>query len=156
MPLKIALVAGEHSGDQLAAGLIRELRRRIPDAQFFGVAGPLMTAAGCTAWQSSERLSVMGFFEVLSHLPSLYSLRRELLSRLRENPPDVFIGIDAPAFNLGLARRLHDSGITTVQYVSPQIWAWRQERVHEIAKAVDLVLCLLPFEEALYKTAGVR
>src|SRR5688572_19308703 len=113
MTPKIALVAGEHSGDQLAAGLIRELRRRLPQAQFFGVAGPLMTAEGCTAWYPSDRLAVMGFFEVLTHLPGLFSLRRQLLARLLENPPDIFIGIDAPAFNLGLARKLHDRGITT-------------------------------------------
>ncbi len=154
--MKIAVVAGEHSGDQLGAGLIRELRRRMPDAQFFGVAGPAMAAAGCTVWQPSERLAVMGFFEVLTHLPGLFALRRQLLERFQAAQPDVFIGIDSPEFNLGLARRLHDRGMRTVQYVSPQVWAWRRDRVHGIGKAVDLVLCLLPFEEELYASAGVR
>lgn len=156
MPLKFALVAGEHSGDQLGAALIRELRGRIPDARFFGVAGPLMAAEGCVAWAPAERLAVMGVFEVLSHLPGLLWLRRELVRRFRAERPDVFIGIDAPEFNLGLARRLRAAGLLTVQYVSPQVWAWRQNRVHGIAKAVDLVLCLLPFERRLYDEAGVR
>lgn len=156
MPLTFALLAGEHSGDQLGAGLIRELRRRFPDARFLGVGGPAMAAEGFTAWYPAGRLAVMGFFEVLTHLPGLFALRRALLRRLGAERPDVFIGIDAPAFNLGLARRLRERGVTTVQYVSPQIWAWRRGRVHDIARAVDLVLCLLPFEEALYAAAGVR
>jgi lipid-A-disaccharide synthase len=156
MPLKFALVAGEHSGDQLGAGLIRELRRRHPDARFFGVAGPQMVAEGCTAWHPAERLAVMGFFEVLAHLPGLFALRADLLKRFGAERPDVFVGIDSPEFNLGLARRLHDRGIPTVQYVSPQVWAWRRDRVHTIGKAVDLVLCLLPFEQELYASAGVR
>ncbi len=156
MLLKFALVAGEHSGDQLGAGLIRELRRRFPDARFYGVGGPLMMAEGFEVWQPAERLAVMGFFEVLTHLPGLFLLRRMLLRRFTAERPDVFVGIDAPAFNLGLAGRLRGRGIATVQYVSPQIWAWRRDRVHTIAKAVDLVLCLLPFEEALYQSAGVR
>lgn len=155
-PLKFALVAGEHSGDQLGAGLVRELRRRFPDARFVGVGGPLMVAEGLTAWHSSERLAVMGLFEVLTHLPGLFAFRRSLLQRLKAESPDVFIGIDAPSFNLGLARALHDRGIPTVQYVSPQIWAWRQHRVHDIAKAEDLVLCILPFEEKFYASVGVR
>jgi lipid-A-disaccharide synthase len=155
-PLRIALVAGEQSGDQLGAGLIRELRARAPGARFMGVAGPRMIAEGCEAWGSSEQLAVMGLFEVLSHLPGLYRLRSTLQQRLLDEKPDVFIGIDAPEFNLGLARRLRAAGLRTVQYVSPQVWAWRRGRVHGIARAVDLVLCLLPFEQDFYAEAGVR
>src|SRR5262249_9653343 len=156
MALKFALVAGEHSGDQLGAALIRELRARHPDAKFVGVPGSRMTAEGCAVWASSEQLAIMGFFEVLSHLPALFKLRRELVRRFLDERPDVFIGIDAPAFNLGIARRLHDAGIPTVQYVSPQIWAWRRGRVYSIARALDLVLCLLPFERELYSEAGLK
>src|SRR5690606_29474738 len=112
---------------------------------FYGVGGPKMAAAGFDAWFPSERLAVMGLVEVITHLPSLFRLRRMLARRLIADPPDVFIGVDAPSFNLGLAARLHNKGVPTVQYVSPQVWAWRQERVHDIAKAVDLILCLLPF-----------
>jgi lipid-A-disaccharide synthase len=155
-PLRIALVAGEQSGDQLGAGLIRELRARAPGARFMGVAGPRMLAEGCEPWGRSEQLAVMGLFEVLSHLPGLYRLRSSLKRRLLEERPDVFIGIDAPEFNLGLARRLRAAGLCTVQYVSPQVWAWRRGRVHGIARSVDLVLCLLPFEQDFYAEAGVR
>ena len=154
--LRIALVAGEQSGDQLGAGLIRELRARAPEARFMGIAGPRMIAEGCEAWGRSEQLAVMGLFEVLSHLPGLYRLRSTLRRRLLEERPDVFIGIDAPEFNLGLARQLRAAGLCTVQYVSPQVWAWRRGRVHSIARAVDLVLCLLPFEQDFYAEAGVR
>lgn len=154
--LRFALVAGEASGDQLGAALIRSLRQRDPQAKFFGVAGPKMQAEGCEAWAPSEELAVMGLFEVLSHLPRLLQLRGELKHRLRIERPDVFIGIDAPEFNLGLARGLRDAGLRTVQYVSPQVWAWRQGRVRGIGAAVDLVLCLLPFEEQFYAQAGIR
>jgi lipid-A-disaccharide synthase len=153
---RIALVAGEHSGDQLGAGLIRALRRRVPDAQFFGIAGPRMIFEGCIPWATSERLAVMGLFEVLKHLPELLRLRAQVTRRLLAERPDVFVGVDAPEFNLGLARRLHDAGIRTVQYVSPQVWAWRQGRVGGIARAVDRVLCLLPFEVDFYAGAGVQ
>jgi lipid-A-disaccharide synthase len=152
----IALVAGEHSGDQLGAGLIRALRQRIPDARFVGVCGPGMVAEGCEGWASSDRLAVMGIFEVVKHLPDLLRLRRDIRQRLLDHPPDIFVGIDAPEFNLGLARKLHRAGIRTVQYVSPQVWAWRQGRVRDIANSVDLVLCLLPFEQQFYAKAGVR
>jgi len=155
-PLRIALVAGEVSGDQLGAALIRELRRRVSSASFVGVAGPRMIAEGCECWARAERLAVMGLFEVLRHLPDLMRLRTQLGRRLLAEPPDVFIGIDAPEFNLGLARRLHSRGLLTVQYVSPQVWAWRQGRVRTIAKSEDLVLCLLPFEQQFYQLAGVR
>ena len=154
--MRFALVAGEASGDQLGAALIRSLRARNPSARFFGVAGPKMQAEGCEAWAHSEALAVMGLFEVLSHLPRLLKMRRELRERLLTERPDVFIGIDAPEFNLGLARDLRTAGLRTVQYVSPQVWAWRPGRVHGIGAAVDLVLCLLPFEEQFYARAGVR
>ncbi|HEU4530891.1 MAG TPA: lipid-A-disaccharide synthase [Steroidobacteraceae bacterium] len=155
-PVRLALVAGEHSGDQLGAGLIRELRARLPGAEFFGVAGPRMTAAGCAPWASSERLAVMGLFEVVRHLPDLMKLRGEITRRFIEARPDVFVGVDAPEFNLGLARRLREAGIRTVQYVSPQVWAWRSGRVRGIARSVDSVLCLLPFEVDFYRNAGVH
>ncbi len=155
-PLRIALVAGELSGDQLGAGLIRELRVRAPEARFVGVAGPRMIAEGCECWERSEQLAVMGLFEVLRHLPDLLRLRAAVRRRLLEERPDIFIGVDAPEFNLGLARRLRAAGLRTVQYVSPQVWAWRRTRVHTIARAVDLVLCLLPFERPFYEQAGVH
>jgi lipid-A-disaccharide synthase len=155
-PLRVGIVAGEHSGDQLGAALIAALRERVPGLQCFGVAGPKMVAAGCEAWAGAEELAVMGLAEVLRHLPRLLRLRGALLARFRAARPDVFIGIDAPEFNLGLARRLKGAGIRTVQYVSPQVWAWRQGRVHGMAAACDLVLCLLPFESDFYAAHGVR
>jgi lipid-A-disaccharide synthase len=154
--LRVGIVAGESSGDQLGAALIAALRERVPDAGFFGVAGPKMIAAGCEAWAGAEELAVMGLTEVLSHLPRLLRLRSALLERFRAAQPDVFVGVDAPEFNLGLARRLRASGLTTVQYVSPQVWAWRQGRVRNIGSACDLVLCLLPFETGFYTRHGVR
>jgi lipid-A-disaccharide synthase len=150
MPLRVGLVAGEASGDTLGAGLILALRRLAPDAQFFGVAGPKMRAAGCEVWEPAESLAVMGLFEVLRDLPRL----ARLLARLRRSfiaaRPDVFVGIDAPDTNLRLARQIHAAGIPTVQYVSPQVWAWRQNRVHGMQQSIDLVLCLLPFEKRFY------
>lgn len=154
--VRIALVAGEHSGDVLGAGLIRALRARLPDAEFFGIAGPRMTIEGCAPWAAAERLAVMGLFEVLRHLPDLIALRADITRRLLAARPDVFVGVDAPEFNLGLARRLRSAGIRTVQYVSPQVWAWRQGRVRGIARAVDSVLCLLPFEVDFYRHSGVH
>jgi lipid-A-disaccharide synthase len=155
-PLRVVLVAGEVSGDQLGAALIRELRRQVSAVSFAGVAGPGMIAEGCECWADAERLAIMGLFEVVRHLPDLVRLRSQLHRRLLEDPPDVFVGIDAPEFNLGLARRLRARGLRTVQYVSPQVWAWRQGRVRTIAKAEDLVLCLFPFEAQFYERAGVR
>lgn len=154
-PLRIGLVAGEASGDQLGAALIEALRARVPGAEFFGVAGPKMRAAGCAAWAEAEELAVMGLAEIVRHLPRLLALRRTLGRRLIAARPDVFIGIDAPEFNLGLAASLRRRGIATVQYVSPQVWAWRQGRVRAIGEACDLVLCLLPFETAFYARHGV-
>jgi lipid-A-disaccharide synthase len=153
--LRFGLVAGEASGDQLGAALIRSLRARQPSARFVGVAGPKMEAEGCEVWAHSEALAVMGLFEVLSHLPRLLRMRKQLRERFLIERPDVFIGIDAPEFNLRLARDLRAAGLRTVQYVSPQIWAWRQGRVRSIGAAVDLVLCLLPFEKQFYAEAGI-
>ena len=158
-PLRVGIVAGESSGDQLGAALIAALRERVPQVQCFGVAGPKMIAAGCEAWAGAEELAVMGLAEVLHHLPRLLKLRASLVRRFLAARPDVFIGIDAPEFNigpLGLARRLHRAGIKTVQYVSPQVWAWRQGRVRHIGRDCDLVLCLLPFETAFYAEHEVR
>jgi lipid-A-disaccharide synthase len=148
--VRIGLVAGETSGDLLGAGLIKALQERCPDISFEGVAGPMMQAAGCEAWEDAETLAVFGFIEPLKVLPKLLRLRRTLVQRWSENPPDVFVGIDAPDFNLGLEIKLRERGIRTVQYVSPSVWAWRQKRVHKVARAVDKVLCLLPFEKTFY------
>jgi lipid-A-disaccharide synthase len=150
------LVAGEASGDNLGAGLIAALRQRDDESRFFGVAGQRMAAAGCTVWQSSDELAVMGLAEVVRHLPRLLVLRREVVIRMQTARPSVFVGIDAPEFNLRIARELKRSGIPTVQYVSPQVWAWRQGRVRTIGEAVDLVLCLLPFEAEFYAKHAVR
>jgi lipid-A-disaccharide synthase len=154
--LRVGVVAGEASGDTLGAALITALRARVPDVQVFGMAGPKMVAAGCEAWESSDQLGVMGLFEVLSHLPRLLALRRSLVSRFTEARPDVFVGIDVPDFNLGIEKRLKANGLRTVQYVSPQVWAWRQGRVRTIGQSCDLVLCLLPFETEFYSKHGVR
>jgi len=148
--MRIGLVAGEASGDLLGAGLIREIVAQSPGARFEGVAGPAMQAAGCEAWESSEALAVVGLVEPLREIPRLLRLRRMLIRRWTEVPPDVFVGIDAPDFNLGLETRLREHGVRTVQYVSPSVWAWRQGRVRKVAKAADKVLCLLPFEKAFY------
>ncbi len=155
-PLTIALVAGEASGDNLGAALIEAIRARDPDARFWGVAGPRMRAAGCEVFADSEQLAIMGLAEVLRHLPRLFRLRSRIVRAVQAAPPAVFVGIDAPEFNLGLARKLKAAGIRTVQYVSPQVWAWRQGRVRTIGEACDLVLCLLPFETAFYARHGVQ
>ena len=139
----------------MGAALIQALRAKIPDLKCFGVAGPKMIAAGCEAWASSEELAIMGFTEPLRHLPRLLRLRAMLTSRFSTLRPDVFVGIDAPSFNLGLEKRLKQRGLKTVQYVSPQVWAWRQGRVRSIGAACDLVLCLLPFEAKFYAQHGV-
>jgi lipid-A-disaccharide synthase len=153
--LRIVIVAGETSGDNLAAALIRAVRARRPDAQFAGIAGPRMIAAGCEAWASSERLAIMGLVEILKHLPDILGLRRDVERRALEWRPAVYVGVDAPEFNLGLAAKFHARGVPAVQYVSPQVWAWRQGRVAKMARTLDLVLCVLPFERPFYDGAGL-
>ncbi len=155
LPVKIGLVAGESSGDLLGAGLIRALRDRVADASFEGVAGPAMVAAGCEQWEPAESLAVMGLVEPLAHIPRLLRLRKALLERWQASPPDVFVGIDAPDFNLGLEKKLRRSGIKTVHYVSPTVWAWRPGRIQTVGEAADRVLCILPFEKALYDKHGI-
>lgn len=151
----IGLVAGEASGDTLGAALIAALRERLPEARFCGVAGPRMRAAGCDAWAESEELAVMGLTEILRDLPRLLRLRRRLEQRFLRERPAVFVGIDAPEFNLRLERVLKARGVPTVQYVSPQVWAWRQGRVRKMHESCDMVLCLLPFETEFYDSHGV-
>jgi lipid-A-disaccharide synthase len=154
--LTFGVVAGESSGDNLGAALIRAIRAREPRARFVGVAGPAMQAAGCETLAPSSELAVMGLFEVLQHLPRLWRLRRRLRREFLALRPDVFVGIDAPEFNLNLAPALHAAGIRSVQYVSPQVWAWRRGRARRMAGFLDLVLCLLPFEREVYDQAGLR
>ncbi|HEX6928008.1 MAG TPA: lipid-A-disaccharide synthase [Gammaproteobacteria bacterium] len=154
--MKIGIVAGEASGDILAAGLLRELRERHPDMHAEGIAGPEMIAAGCRALWPLEKLSVMGLVEVLAHLPELLRLRRDAVAHFSSSRPDVFIGVDSPDFNLGMESRLKRRGIRTVQYVSPSIWAWRQGRAAKIGRGTDLVLCLFPFEPEIYARHGTR
>jgi len=154
-PLRVGLVAGEASGDTLGADLIKALRKCAPGTVFFGVAGPKMQTEGCESWEPAESLAVMGLFEVLRDLPRLVRLLARIRRRFLATVPDVFVGIDAPDTNLRLARSLHAAGIPTVQYVSPQVWAWRQGRARNIRQAVDLVLCLLPFEKRFYDAHGI-
>jgi lipid-A-disaccharide synthase len=152
---RIALVAGEASGDVLAAGVLVELKRREPALALAGVGGDSMIAAGFDAWHHVRELSVRGYVEVLRHLPRLLRLRAGLLRRITELRPRAFVGVDAPDFNLGLEEKLRARGIRTVQMVSPSIWAWRRERLAQIRRAVDRMLLVFPFEQALYDAAGI-
>jgi lipid-A-disaccharide synthase len=154
--MHIAIVAGELSGDLLGAGLMAALRARYPQLRFTGVGGPAMLAQGFQTVAPMERLAVMGLVEVLRHLPDLLALRRQLYRQCIADPPLAFVGIDAPDFNLGLERRLRAHGIPIVHYVSPSVWAWRPWRVRKIARAVDLMLTLFPFEAAFYREHEVR
>lgn len=154
-PLRIGIIAGEMSGDLLGAGLIKALREKHPDAIIEGIGGPQMMAEGFTSLFAMEELSVMGLFEVLAHLPRLLRIRRAIVTHFLAYPPDVFVGVDAPDFNLGVEQRLRARGIRTVHYVSPSVWAWRQGRVKKIARSVDRMLTLFPFEAAFYQDHGV-
>lgn len=147
---RFGIVAGESSGDNLGAGLIKALRKHYPSAEFLGIAGPEMLKLGCHTLAPMDRLSVMGFVEPLGRLPELFKIKRQLQNEFLANPPLAFIGIDAPAFNLRLEEPLRRGGIKTVQYVSPSVWAYGKKRIHQIKRAVDLMLTLFPFERAIY------
>ena len=153
--MRIGMIAGEASGDILASGLMRAILAQYPEAQFEGVAGPLMIEAGCRAIYPAEKLSVMGLVEVLAHYRELSFIRKELINHFIDNPPDVFIGIDAPDFNLGVEAALKKAGIGTIHYVSPSVWAWRQYRLGKISRAVDLILTLFPFEARFYENHNI-
>ena len=154
--LRVGIIAGESSGDNIAADLIAAIRERVPDAVFTGIAGPRMQAAGCASLAPMEQLSVMGLAEVLSHLPGLLALRRRMCRHFITERPDIFIGVDAPDFNLALERRLKQAGIPVLHYVSPSVWAWRQYRVRKIAASTDCILTLFPFEERFYHDHNVQ
>src|SRR5262245_47754752 len=153
--ITIGIVAGEASGDALGAELIGVVRSRLPGVRFAGVAGPLMEAAGCEAWYPISRLGLRGYVEVVSHLPALVALRRDLRRRLLRANAALFVGIDAPDFNLGLEAKLKRSGVRTIHYVSPSVWAWRPERIRSIANSAHRLLALFPFEPPLYADAGL-
>ena len=152
---RIALVAGEASGDMLGAGLIAELRARFPDAEFAGIGGDAMRNAGCQTWFDASELALMGLAEILRHLPRLLKLRKAFRQRVLDWQPDVFIGIDAPDFNLGVEQWLKQRGVRTVHYVSPSVWAWREKRAEKIGASADLVLCLFPMEPPIYARHGI-
>jgi lipid-A-disaccharide synthase len=152
---QLAMVAGEASGDLLASLLLGGVHSRWPGAAAFGIGGPRMQAQGFSAWWPSDKLAVRGYVEVLRHYREISGIRRALAERLLKQRPDAFIGVDAPDFNLGLAQRLRHAGLRTIQFVCPSIWAWRAGRVSTIARAVDHVLCLFPFEPEILQRAGV-
>jgi len=154
--LRVAIIAGEASGDILGAGIIEALKTRYSDIEFYGIGGELMMAQGFESKVPMEQLSVMGLIEVLSRLPSLLKLRKELIAEFIRTPPDIFIGIDAPDFNLNIELALKKAGILTAHYVSPSVWAWKQKRVFKIKEAVDLLLCLFPFEAEHYQQTKQR
>ena len=153
--VRIAMVAGEASGDLLASHLIQALKAKLPNAEFYGIGGPKMAGHGFKAWHPLEALAVMGYFEVLKHYREISGIRRDLKRRLLSDPPDIFIGIDAPDFNLDLEKSLKRAGIPSIHYVSPSIWAWRGKRIHKIGASVSRVLALFPFEPILYEKQGI-
>lgn len=155
MTVRIAMVAGEASGDLLAAHLIKALRVHLPDAEFYGIGGPKMQAAGFNALWPAETLAVRGYAEVLRHYREITGIRRQLLEKIGEDKPDAFIGVDAPDFNLWLEERVKAKGIPAIHFVSPSIWAWRGERIHKIKRAVSHMLALFPFEPRLYEKQGI-
>jgi lipid-A-disaccharide synthase len=152
---RVAIVAGEASGDNLGAALIKALKERWPDTEFYGIAGPRMVAEGARALYPMEKLAVRGYVEVLKHLREILAIRAGFARTLLADKPDLFIGIDAPDFNLGLEAKLKAAGVPTVHYVSPSLWAWRPERIHSIGKSVDHMLVLFPFEEEIYRKAKI-
>lgn len=153
--VRIGIVAGEASGDLLGSHLIEAIKQKLPHAEFVGIAGPKMMREGAQSLFPMERLSIRGYVEVLRHLLGLLRLRRKLLRYFLDNPPDVFIGIDAPDFNFWLEKKLKAAGIQTIHYVGPSIWAWRKGRIHSIKRAVSHILALFPFEPAIYQQAGI-
>jgi len=152
---RIAMVAGEASGDVLASHLMGALARRLPGASFFGIGGPRMQGAGFDAWWPAETLAVRGYVEVLRHYREITAIRRELARKLLAAPPDLFIGVDAPDFNLDLEIKLREEGVRTAHFISPSIWAWRGERIEKIRRACEEMLCVFPFEEKLYRDTGI-
>jgi lipid-A-disaccharide synthase len=155
-PLRIAMAAGEPSGDLLAASLLAGLASRLPaGTQYYGIGGPRMTAAGFDAHWPLDKLTVRGYVEALRHIPEILGIRNELKRQLLAEPPAAFVGVDAPDFNFGLEQALRGAGIPTVHFVCPSIWAWRGGRIRKIARAVDHMLCVFPFEKALLEKAGV-
>ena len=153
--VRIAMVAGEASGDLLASHLISALKKKLPNVVFYGIGGPKMEGKGFVSWHSLEKLAVRGYAEVLRHYPELCGIRRDVRRRLLAEPPDVFIGVDAPDFNLDLEQSLKQHGIPSIHYVSPSIWAWRGKRIHKIGTAVSRILALFPFEPPLYEAEGI-
>ncbi len=150
-PLRIGILAGEASGDILGSRVVAALRSRVPDLIVEGIGGPLLAQQGLDSLFPMERLSVMGFVEPLKRLPELLNIRKRVFEHFRDNPPDLFLGIDSPDFNLTLERQLRECGIPVAHLVSPTVWAWRQKRIHRIARSVDLMLCLFPFEQDIYQ-----